>query len=1705
MHMTNSASALDLSALAAMKPGLGNSLAEIGGRLERFFDTPASDSLDLKVASDELHRLIGVLKVARLDALVVFCTELDTVLGELCRMRQLSAAHLEVLRRALFGITHYLDALAHGADDAALHLFPQYRELQQLRGMEMSFELDLFYPNLAVTLPHDVLLAPVLSTEKARIKALRSQYQQGLLRWLRQDDLQAALQLMQLALDGVMRCLPQDGSRAFWWVAGGLLDCLKLDGLSPELNARKLLGRIEQQIRLVAEDNVGDVQPVMNEMLYLIGRSHTVSDQVDAIKRVYALDRYLPELTALPPGSLALLLTDIRDQLRVAEENWEQCTQGNRAACEKFVERIGHLSAQSEKLDRNTLQYLIGQIHELSKYTDSPEHLQLLTVDMALALLLLDSGIEHYNSLGNGFQEQARILSERMHAALKQQPENVQQMTDMVSLHYQMEQTSVTVPLANEMLANLQHVEQGLNAFFSDAGKRDELGRLLHLLNQIHGGLYILSLDHADKLLLLIREVVERFAEGGAVPKLPESRALAGAVSALENYLHRLTHGQSGEVASLQSAIAEMGKLQQETAQAAAAPEPNHLQDTQRPAGEDQELLEVFLEEAQEVLRIMRDNLEISQLHPDSREPLVTIRRGFHTLKGSGRMVGLMDLGDVAWRIERALNNWLRDNKPATPGLLAFIGQATQSFAAWVDALNTQGTVRIVADALTAAAQRIEDGIDPEVPEAVMATAAPAPAPAPAEDVVTVGEITLPATLFNIASAEAMQNVAIMHKQLAGLCMAALPVIQYDFMRAAHTLAGVNRTMGFVAVAELAYALEGWLQTQLDKGSALAAPQLSLLQRAVVMLDAMAQNVCDKQMPQPQPDLIAQLKVAKVRPDGDAPTPKAIAENEAEGRSFEERPNEAEGRSFEERPNEIEVPSLEEQPIAPVQEQEQSAAVSRTAAETEEQQKPQARDDVDEQLLPTFLEEAEDLGPKIGAGLRAWKDAPGDAKYPDMLKRLLHTIKGSARMAGAMRIGEIAHRMEGCVQEAAQKRDLAAYCCNLDGDFDRIGGLIEELRGWKSKKAEVTAAPKYNRRATDRTGIERKVEWHTLDMGAERASLSNMLRVRSDVVDKLVNEASEISVLRSRMETELRGFKDGLLELTDSVLRLRKQLREIEIQAESRMQARVSQDRAGMEQFDPLELDRFTRLQELTRFMNESVHDVQTVQQSLLKNIDETSAAISAQARINRELQQSLMSVRMVPFSSISERLYRVVRQTGKELNKRANLELIGTSVELDRSVLEKMTAPLEHLLRNAIAHGLESEQVRVQNGKGAIGDIRISLRQESNEVVFEFSDDGAGLDFAALREKAVTKGLLKADDAATEEQLAQLIFISGLSTAGEVTEVAGRGIGMDVVRSEIASLGGRIDLRSRKGQGVHFIIHLPLTLAVTQVLMVRAGEAIYAIPSSLVEQARQLKPGELAQIYDARQIEWQGKTYLLRYLPHLLGDNERVPENQPHNAVLLLRSGEQRIALHVDSLQGNHEAVVKNIGPQLARLHGIAGATVRGNGSVVLIINPVQIAQRIKTLNVRHGPAEQAATQGLRTQPLVMVVDDSLTVRKITTRLLQRAGYQVVTARDGVDALEQMSEILPAVLLLDVEMPRMDGFELTRLLRHDVRTQDLPIIMITSRASEKHRSLAMQLPVDAYLGKPFQEEELLRRIAGFIPASLPASKAPDADQVPVP
>jgi chemosensory pili system protein ChpA (sensor histidine kinase/response regulator) len=614
-----------------------------------------------------------------------------------------------------------------------------------------------------------------------------------------------------------------------------------------------------------------------------------------------------------------------------------------------------------------------------------------------------------------------------------------------------------------------------------------------------------------------------------------------------------------------------------------------------------------------------------------------------------------------------------------------------------------------------------------------------------------------------------------------------------------------------------------------------------------------------------------------------------------------------------------------------------------------------------------------------------------------------------------------------------------------------------------------------------------------------------LVRVRADILDRLVNQAGEVSISRSKLENEVDTLKASLSELTENVSRLRDQLREVEIQAETQITSRMAL--SGDREFDPLEFDRFTRLQELTRMMAESVSDVATVQTALSRTIDGATIDLNAQARLTRELQQDLMRVRMIPFSSVSERLYRIARQTAKEVDKRVNLDIRGTSVEIDRSVLEKMVGPFEHMLRNAIVHGIEARQDRVNRGKNEVGELLIEIRQEGNEVVIRFNDDGQGLNLERIRSKAKNVGLLTDDSQASESEVVNLIFEPGFSTASEVTELAGRGVGMDVVRSEAASLGGRVSVASIEGQGAHFTIHLPLTLAVTQVVILNAGGKTFAVPSVLVEQVQQLKSAALASAYNDGAILWQGQRVPLYYLPSMLGEREATPDTQQYTPILIMKSDNERVAIHVDQIIGNREVVVKNVGPQLARMIGIAGATVLGSGDIVLILNPVPLAQKIEhergrmpEVHTESAAPEMGAVaeivektvdttpvQGLRTHHIVMVVDDSLTVRRVTQRLLVREGYQVVLAKDGIDALEQLQSITPDVMLVDIEMPRMDGFDLTRNVRSDSRTSHIPIIMITSRTADKHRNYATELGVNEYFGKPYREDDLLGAITRFV------------------
>ncbi|MES2958534.1 MAG: Hpt domain-containing protein [Pseudomonadota bacterium] len=811
-----------------------------------------------------------------------------------------------------------------------------------------------------------------------------------------------------------------------------------------------------------------------------------------------------------------------------------------------------------------------------------------------------------------------------------------------------------------------------------------------------------------------------------------------------------------------------------------------------------------------------------------------------------------------------------------------------------------------------------------------------------------------------------------------------------------------------------------------------------------------------------------------------------------------------------------------------------------------------AVDAIDAELFPIFEEEAAELLPQLASRMRDWAERPGDAAGPSACMRTLHTLKGGARLAGAMRLGERAHRLESAIErlahhEVVSSAAVEALFANVDAirtTFEALGRGGATVPSVDEIAAAAPAQPSLARAAEpipmpvvaaaftppaapiDRipapasAGDLAPIDWQRFAAGAPSATVlaefaaerrsesrsgtgSGTVRVQAPLLDRLVNHAGEVSIARSRIEAEVGQLKGSLTDLTENLERLRHQLREIELQAETQIGSRLEAAKAEGHSFDPLEMDRFTRFQELTRMMAESVNDVATVQRSLQRTLQSAEDDLAAQARLTRDLQDDLLRTRMVEFESLSDRLYRVVRQAAKELNKQVRLDLVGGSIEVDRGVLERMAGAFEHLLRNCVTHGIESPAARQAAGKDPAGLITVAVGHEGNEVAVEFRDDGGGLNLARIRERGVALGLVGADAALSDGELAQLIFTPGFSTAESVTELSGRGIGMDVVRAEVNALGGRIETASALGQGTSFRLVLPLTTAVTQVVMLRAGAITVAVPATLIEIVRRATAAEVAAAYASGNYAFADASLPFFWLGALLqsGGRSQEPATARSLHVVVVKSAQQRIVLHVDEVAGNQEVVVKNLGPQLARLPGLAGITLLASGAPALIYNPVALATLYgesarramrDSVNQPLLPASSEAAP-VRQAPLVLVVDDSLTVRRVTQRLLVREGYRVTLAKDGLDAIDKLAEEKPAVVLSDIEMPRMDGFDLVRNMRADVRLRDLPVIMITSRIAQKHRDHAAELGVDHYLGKPYGEEDLLALLAQYTAGQVPA------------
>jgi chemosensory pili system protein ChpA (sensor histidine kinase/response regulator) len=979
----------------------------------------------------------------------------------------------------------------------------------------------------------------------------------------------------------------------------------------------------------------------------------------------------------------------------------------------------------------------------------------------------------------------------------------------------------------------------------------------------------------------------------------------------------------------------------------------------------------------------------------------------------------------------------------------------------------------------------------------------------------------------------------------------------------AHSLAGSSATVGYVELSTLARSLEHALMRSIAIGRASAGePQLfsDAAEEIRHLLHQFAAGFL-KSVPAPLTQRLWQheLAMAEVVPqaeppvDADEPPPPA-------------RPPASEDLSPppDAIPEQVQAPAPAElqrvlsddlgQPALAAFSELAPSALPKLRARADaldDEDDIDALDVVDEELFPIFCEEGEELLPQLQSHMREWARGPAQLAAAAACMRTLHTFKGGARLAGAMRLGEMAHRLETAIEHLLQRghadvADVEALVARVDAlsssfellgrpadaDADAAAVAITEApptTAAEARQAAAEIAPEHDdegsagaqpasaaQAAVEPAALlpplpplpakppgqaDASIDWSRFKTGAaaplpladKPAAGHASVRVRAPLLDRLVNQAGEVSITRARIESDVGQIKGSLGDLTENLERLRRQLRDLELQAESQIASRMEAAKAAAQAFDPLEMDRFTRFQELTRMMAESVNDVATVQRSLQRSLQATEDELAAQARLTRELQDDLLRTRMVEFESMADRLYRVVRQAAKESGKQVRLDIVGGSIEVDRGVLDRMTGPFEHLLRNGVAHGIESAQARIAAGKDATGTITISLAQEGNEVAVEFRDDGAGLDLQRIRARALKQRLLPADAQVPDAELASMIFMPGFSTADSVSELAGRGVGMDVVRAEVNAMGGRIETATAAGQGAIFRLVLPLTTAVTQVVMLRCGGLSVAVPSTLVEIVKRVGADELEQAYASGGYALGERMLPFFWLGALLHAGGRGTLGARSAPVVVIRSAAQRVALHVDEVLGNQEVVVKNLGPQLSRLPGLAGITLLPSGAVALIYNPVALATLYgetarEQSRQRAGLAEPEAPAAVEAlPPLVLVVDDSLTVRRVTQRLLTREGYRVTLAKDGLDALDKLGDELPAVVLSDIEMPRMDGFDLVRNMRSDARLAGLPVIMITSRIAQKHRDYAAELGVNHYLGKPYSEEELLSLVGRYV------------------
>ncbi len=1689
----------DIGPLTWVKDDINQSLDSVLESVDALNANPEETS-GLRFAQTHLYQASGALDMVGLEGCKLFCSHLERLASRLEKKELLATTEtIEAFSKAIKTLKYYIQELLNGSPDIPLRLYPVLKPIVTVMGESVE-ESELFFPDTSNSVPKEVASKEYSEEEYHQfIAEQRLLYQKSLLKWMQSKDADA-LNSMYESLNNVTAAQHKSNVKTLWWASSAFVQTLHVPQIADNLSAKKLCRRLDQEFKSLLSGENKSNNTLLRDLLYYIAISNVDNETVLKVKEVFALDGVVDKTasvlsTQTPSDENELnVIEELKGLLEVLREIWEDVSNSidfekidinadhalvdlDNVLITKFTDKLNDSQELTAKLSQPSVVGLFNALLQASIILrdDKTKTTQVALIEVATALHQLDSALTHYQNLDADTIQHLLSEIKRLDAIATGLDEVLTAERATSALD-----RDTIVAVVKDINASLKVVEQALDTYFRAPEDKSTLSLTPGPLKQVAAIFDMLNLPTPTKIIKACSQYIQYFQQEGYQGKQDDFELIAESLSMVGLYANEMpnvrpesTKALEGALDRLNLALEATGMAFEEDVDATESPIEGHEQITTtneaaaRPQNAitdqafDEELLDIYLTEAEEVLALIAQNLQALRVNETDHEPLVEVRRSYHTLKGSGRTVGLVGQAEVAASVEKFLNGILDKKDILNPAQIKKLEEITAAFAQWAAELRANNVANLDQAYWLQQAQDLAKTEVKTADDVVSESKEPEPY------VLISGKHKISRQLYEIFLNESMHNLTLVEQDVVKLTDHKTTSPEKAARHAVHTLASNALAAGFQPMGELCRALENWL----DEVAHNWTPDLlELYANTTKAIAKMWQSASELKMPRAQRALINLLKEATEK----ATENKAVSEI-VDHVLYEEEIVVEDNTEDIEREAEVTVAAVadvvqedsdlhhEAEPIAAT---EQLAPV---VTQTDSEGKINTKD-VNPELLEMFVEEANELLPEIGTELRAWKAKPKVKTHSDALQRALHTLKGSARMASQPDIGTIAHELEEFILKISKKTPT-------DSDFDVMFVELDKMAAFFDNHDEPTET------ATDTVDIAPEDD-DALHVARSIDRKSQFLRMRAEVLDRLINEAGEVSIIRSRIDREMVGFKQSSNDLTDSLVRLRSYLRELEIEAETQMQSRMNILQEANESFDPLEFDRFTRLQELTRMIAESVNDVSTIQSGLLSNLDQTEAALQQQNRMNRDLQQGLLGVRMLPFKQISERMQRIVRQTARELNKTVELVIDGEATEIDRGVLDRIGAPLEHLLRNAVAHGIESKADRQSTGKGEVGKININVRTLNDEINIIVSDDGGGVDLEKVKQKAIKNNLLQESQDITEDTLLSVIFEPGFSTADDVTQIAGRGVGLDVVRNDISSLGGRIDMSSEAGKGSTFNIYLPITQSVAQVLVVRAGEDTYAVPVAMIEQAQKIKRNDLVAAYAEGKVAWSNVDYPLHHLAKLLDHQEHQIDDLPYASVILLRSGAHRVALHVDEVVGNQEVVMKEIGPQLARVPGIVGATVTGDGHIILIMNPVQIANRdvlsAGGVTVKHVKSK---VKKVAKKDRALVVDDSLTMRKVLGRLLEREGYEVLLAKDGMDAMEILQATVPDIILTDIEMPRMDGFGLSRNIRDDQRFTNTPLIMISSRTADKHQNMAKEIGVNAFFGKPVQDEELVAKM----------------------